>query len=132
MRRKKFAAILLMVVLAVSSFVLPAGAVLNEGGAPAICATGQFNMDIPGETLFKASTSFPLEVGETVTIKASYSPFSANVDFGLITPDGYFYCFTVTNGSIDKTIKITERGNYTFAIQNNSSAAISVSGYVNY
>lgn len=95
-------------------------------------ATGRFSMDIPGDTSVQASTSFPLEAGETVTIKASYSPFAASVDFGLIAPDGLFYFVNVTNGSIDQTIEVDQRGNYTFAVRNNSSNAISVSGYVNY
>lgn len=95
-------------------------------------ATGQFSMDIPANTMVKASSSFPLEVGEVVTIKASYSPFSASVDFGLIAPDGLFYFINVTNGSIDQRIKVDQRGNYTLAVRNNSSQEISVSGFVNY
>lgn len=75
--------------------------------------------------------SFPLEAGETVRINASYSP-DASVDFGLIDSDGRFHYLNVTNGSIDKTIRIEERGNYTFAARNNSSKTVSVSGYVSY
>ena len=95
-------------------------------------ATGRFSMDVSANTIRKASSSFPLEVGEVVTIKASYSPFSANVDFGLIAPNGRFYYITITNGSIDRAIEVTERGNYTFAVRNNSSFEVNVSGYVNY
>ena len=67
-----------------------------------------------------------------MTIEANYSPWSASVDFGLIAPDGLFYPVRGQNGSINKTIEIVERGNYTFAILNNSSVEISVSGYVKY
>lgn len=95
-------------------------------------ATGRFNIDVPGNDVRYLNDSFSLEAGETVTIKASYTPFSANVDFGLVTPDGRFRYVTVTKGSIDQTITVNQRGNYTFAIRNNSSAPISVSGYVNY
>lgn len=95
-------------------------------------ATGRFNMDVSANTSRKASTSFPLEAGETVTIKASYSPFSANVDFGLVDSSGRFHYVTVTDGSVDEAVTITERGNYTFAVRNNSAYPISVSGYVNY
>ena len=95
-------------------------------------ATGRFSMEVPGGALVKASSSFPLEAGETVTIKATYTPFSGSVDFGLIAPDGYFYYLNADDGSFDETIKVDERGNYTFAVQNNSSKAVSVSGYVNY
>lgn len=95
-------------------------------------ATGRFSMDVPAGALRQANTSFPLDPGEVVTIKASYSPFSANVDFGLITSDGWFYYFTENDGSVDQSIEITERGEYTFAIRNNSTYSINVSGYVNY
>lgn len=67
-----------------------------------------------------------------MTIKASYSPFSASVDFGLIEPDGTFLFVNVTDGSVDQEIEIERRGQYTLAIRNNSSKEISVSGFVNY
>lgn len=95
-------------------------------------ASGKFSMDVPGNTAIKADSSFPLEVGERVTIKASYSPFSADVDFGLIAPDGLFYYVNVSDGSVDQTIEVTQRGYYTLTIRNNSTETISVSGYVKY
>lgn len=95
-------------------------------------ATGSFNMTLSSNTLKKASTSFPLESGEVVTIKASYSPFSANMDFGLIGPDGAFHYVSVSNGTISQKIKINTAGNYTFAVRNNSSQTVKVSGFVNY
>ena len=54
-------------------------------------ASGKFDFDIPAKTLMKASSSFPMEYGETVTITASYTPASASMDFGLIDSDGTFY-----------------------------------------
>lgn len=95
-------------------------------------ATRNFNIDIAAKQTAQASSSFPLEAGEVVTIKASYSPFSASMDFGLISPDGTFHYVNVTGGSIDKAIRVEERGNYTFAVRNNSNYTVSVSGYVNY
>ena len=76
--------------------------------------------------------SFVLMTGETVTIKASYAPFDASVDFGLVDEDGTFYYFNVTTGNIDKTIIISKSGNYTLQIRNNSTGEIEVSGFVNY
>ena len=73
-----------------------------------------------------------MAAGETVTIKASYSPFSASVDFGLVAPDGKFYYFNITDGSIDKTIQVDESGNYTLQVRNNSNYEVKVSGFVNY
>lgn len=61
-------------------------------------ASGKFSMEVAANKTVKAKTSFPLEVGEVVTIKASYSPFNASVDFGLIAPDGLFYGINTTTG----------------------------------
>lgn len=79
-----------------------------------------------------ANQAFPMEAGETVTIKAAYTPMDASVDVGLVDSDGAFHYFNVKNGSIDKTIRIETRGNYKLAIRNNSGNVISVSGYVKY
>ena len=95
-------------------------------------ASGSFNMTGPAKSILRADKSFPLEAGETVTIKATYSPFSASVDFGLVDGNGKFHYLTVSNGTFDKTIKVEARGNYVFAVRNNSAKSISVSGYVNY
>ena len=95
-------------------------------------ATGSFNMTIPAKTNAQGDIVFPLAAGETVTIKASYSPFSASVDFGVIAPDGNYYGFNITNGSIDKTIRVSESGDYILQIRNNSSTEVEVSGFVNY
>lgn len=95
-------------------------------------ATGKFDFEIPANTLMKASSSFPMEYGETVTINAVYSPDSASVDFGLIDSNGLFYPVPGSNGSINQTIRIDLRGIYTFAVRNNSSYEVTVSGFVNY
>lgn len=95
-------------------------------------AIGSFSMSIPAKSQAMANSSFSLAAGETVTIKASYYPFSASVDVGLVAPDGKFYYFNITNGSIDKTIQVSESGKYTLMVRNNSSNEIEVSGFVNY
>ncbi len=95
-------------------------------------ATGKFDFEIPAKTMMKANSSFPLDYGETVTITASYAPASASMDFGLIDSDGTFYPVRASNGSINQTIKIDLKGTYVFAIRNNSSYSVSVSGFVNY
>lgn len=96
-------------------------------------ASVNFEVDLEENSIsVMRNVKFPLEAGETVTINASYSPFSASVDFGLIAPDGYFYYINVKNGSINKTIRVDERGNYMLAVRNNSDDTVSVVGYVNY
>lgn len=136
MKMKKVISVLLSLVVAssVSVSATAAGCTdqIQTRDSIVLRATGHFDIDVPAKTLRKAGTSFSMEYGETVTIKASYTPFSANVDFGLIDSNGSFYHFTETDGSVDRTIKISTRGKYTFAVRNNSSYPISVSGYVNY
>ena len=95
-------------------------------------ATGSFNVTIPANGKARAGSSFPLESGEIVTIKASYSPFSASLSFVLVDPDGKGHAFSVTGGSVNKGIRVDKRGNYTLQIWNNSAQSVSVSGYVNY
>ena len=40
-------------------------------------ASGSFNLNVPAKSSATANTSLPLEVGDYVTIQASYSPSSA-------------------------------------------------------
>lgn len=95
-------------------------------------ATNSFSMTISAKTKALADTSFSMMSGETVTIKASYAPFDASVDFGLVDSDGVFHYFNITNGSIDKTMRISKSGKYTLQIKNNSDSEVKVSGFVNY
>ncbi len=104
---------------------------LPGADVPVVCATGKFDMTVEANSMATADTAFPLEVRATVRINASYTP-NGSVDFGLLDSDNVFHYLTVTKGSIDKTLKIEKRGNYTFAIRNNTDNKISVSGYVTY
>lgn len=132
---RKFACTLVVGAISLGCFYAPAEAVSpvkQEMQSISLYATNRFNMDVPANTIIAANTGFSLEAGETVTIKAVYSPFNASVDFGLIDSDGSFHYFNTNDGTFDKTIKIKERGYYTLAVRNNSSDTINVSGYVNY
>lgn len=140
MRLKRFFSMVLACMLVVGSVSVPVDAdelenTTPENAMPNVvvpCATGSFSMTIPAKTKLSASTSFPLAAGETVTIKASYSPFSASVDFGLIAPNGVYYYFNITNGSIDRTIQVPESGDYILQIRNNAVFEVEVAGFVNY
>lgn len=132
---KKLFCLMLLLVVVTSCFGVSAEAAEAtpyDDGFLMERAMGQFDLEVPGNSAVKASTSFPLEVGEVVTIKATYSPFSASVDFGVIAPDGLFYGLNTTTGSFDKAIEVSQRGHYYLAIRNNSSEEIHVSGHVNY
>lgn len=140
MRVKRIFCIALTCLLIVGSFSIQVGAVETDtttlkgvkNNVVAPLATESYSINIPAKTKLSANTSFPLAAGETVTIKASYSPFSASVDFGLIAPNGTYYFFNITNGSIDKTIQVSEGGDYIFQIRNNSETEVRVVGFVNY
>ncbi len=95
-------------------------------------ATQSFHITLGAKKTLTADTSFPMAAGETVTITASYSPSSASLDFGLVAPDGSFYYFNETDGSVDRTIQVDETGDYTFQVRNNSYSTVEVSGFVNY
>lgn len=135
MRMKRFFCMVLACIAVIGCLSVNAGAVETveaETSAVIARATNRFSTDIPGDSLYTDDKSFPLAVGETITISATYTPRSASVDFGFIAPDGLFYSVSGKNGSVDQTIQVSQRGDYTLAIRNNSSNTVSVSGFVNY
>ena len=138
MGMKRSICLLVACILAMGCLSVPVDAASGEECVSGISeiaerrATGHFDFEIPANTLMRASSNFPMEYGETVTITASYSPAAANVDFGLIDSDSKFHYERASDGSFGETIRIDERGTYTFAIRNNSSYSIHVSGFVNY
>ena len=136
MRLRKSFAMMLVLAMMISCIEVSAFAIEdlpNENNSfITVRAMGKFDIEVPGNTAVKADSSFPLEVGEVVTIKAVYSPFSASVDSGLLAPDGLFYGLSANNGSFDEQIEVNQRGNYTLVIRNNSDEEISVTGFVNY
>ena len=95
-------------------------------------AENGFDLRISGGHSAKADTGFWMGAGETITIRATYTPVQASLDVGVEGSDGTFYYTTVTGGSINKTIRVPEAGNYKLAIRNNASVTVKVSGYVNY
>ena len=95
MKKNQCLTVILALVMMLSCFGVNVSAAEECLGAEetisVVRATGKFDMEVRANRTVKAGSSFPLEVGEVVTIKATYSPFSASVDFGLIAPDGLFY-----------------------------------------
>lgn len=137
MRMKRMICLVMVCCVFIGTVAMPVRAVeaipqTEESNIVSPLATNSFNLSVPANTKVRADTSFPLAAGETVTIKASFSPFSASLDVGLIAPDGNFYYFSVTGGIIDETILVNESGNYTFQIRNNADTEVKVSGFVNY
>ena len=121
---KKTLCSLLTVVLLISCFAGTVNAAER--------ASGKFDVTVKAGELKPAKNGFPMAAGETVTINATYSPSSADVDFGLIDKDGRFHYLKGENGAFNKKIEIPENGTYTFAIRNNSDASVDVTGFVRY
>lgn len=95
-------------------------------------ASGSFNVTVKPYARTKGDTDFPLEAGETVRIYATYSPDSANLDFGLVDTDGVFHYASAENGNVDTTFEVPESGNYRLGIKNNWGQTVKVSGFVKY
>ena len=140
MQMRRMACVVIVCCLLIGTTVIPASATevlpLSEEqfqiGTVNPLATNSFSITIPANSKVRANSSFSMMVGETITIKASYAPFSADVDIGFIAPDGRFYYISVTGGSIDQTIQVSQSGLYTLQIRNNSDAEIEIAGFVNY
>lgn len=95
-------------------------------------ATTSVSWTVNANVLKKATTTFPMEAGECITINCSYTPRWADVDFGLIAPDGLFHYLSGQDGSVNRTIRIDERGEYRFGVYNKSSNTVSVTGFIEY
>lgn len=95
-------------------------------------ATARIECTIRPNTIGKGSRPFTLEADEEVTINCTYSPRTADVDFGFIAPNGSFHYLTGNDGSMKKTIIMSESGQYYFAVRNNTTRTIEVLGYVYY
>ncbi len=121
---KKTLCSLLTVVLLISCFAGTVNAAER--------ASGKFDITVMAGELKPAKTGFPMAAGETVTINATYSPSSADIDFGLIDKNGAFHYLKGENGAFNKKIEIPGNGTYTFAVRNNSDVSVNVTGFVKY
>ena len=135
MKRKRIVGVVLALAVVFSCFTVPAFAQENLREEPLTLerrASGRFSITVKAGDVRKAATSFPLEKGDTVRIKASYAPADATVNFGLTGPDNQFYYIPVSTGAIDETIEVNQHGYYTLTIENTSDSDVTVNGYVNY
>ena len=95
-------------------------------------ATDRIEATISANKIAVLGDSVSLDCGEVVTFNFTYTPRDANVKFGYIAPDGYFYGLSGSNGNINKGIRVSKPGSYTLAIWNKSDTAVTVRGTVNY
>lgn len=94
--------------------------------------TNRVDVTTEPNTTATIGTSLSIEADETVTINCTYSPRTADVDFGLITPRGTFVFVEGEDGSCNQTIQVSQTGDYYFAVRNNSSNDVEVLGYAYY
>lgn len=125
---------LLLACMAVFSFAaIPAQAAeAPDNNTVILRATGRLNHTIPKNSVLPIGAEFSLEAGDKVTFNCSYTPKSASVDFGYIDSDNTFHFLNSTSGSIYKALEIPKSGQYTIAIRNNASYAITVTGTIKY
>lgn len=112
--------------------ILLAFSVTISAAAIAPRATNRVNTTIQPDSIVRVGTSLSMEADELVTINCTYSPRTADIDFGLITPQNTFRYLSGEDGSCRQTLRINETGNYYFAVRNNTSRTVEVLGYVYY
>ena len=95
-------------------------------------ASGRVDYRIAAKSIIYLGNDFYLDNNEVISYDCTYTPKSASIDFGYIAPDGLFYSINCTSGSINKSIKVNQIGQYTLAIRNNASYAVTVTGTVRY
>lgn len=133
MMHKRLRALLLTCILILSCAVVPVGAVESSAGKEVIArTTGQLNHTISANTLAFVSDRISLDKDESIRYNCTYTSKSASVDFGYVDANNAFYYLNCTSGSIYKSLKIRESGEYRIAIRNNASYDITVTGNIRY
>lgn len=133
MKRNKLLSIVLVCILALNCLFISAAAVEapdTDTLTPRVSEC--ISQTVSANTTAIMDEGFSLDVGDTIKYDCTYTPKSASVNFGYIAPDGLFYSLNSTSGSINKSIKINQTGEYTLAIRNNESYAVTVTGTVKY
>lgn len=133
MKLKRFSTTLLASILLLVFSLNPAVAVGASGEIVVMPrASGRVDHSISANSKIVFKPAFSLDADETIKFECTYTPKSASVDFGVIAPDGLFHYVNCTSGSIDKSIRVEEAGEYTMVIRNNSSYTVTVTGTVRY
>lgn len=129
---KRLAASLLACMLFLSVSLVPtAAAEVTNGDIVISRSTGRLNHSLPtGITLI--TQALPYVKGDTIKYDCTYTPKYTSLDFGYIDSDNVFHYLNYTSGSINQSFEIARTGQYTLAIRNNESYAVTVTGTVRY
>lgn len=133
MGRKRFVSAFLACMLLFSCSLIPAIAVegpSNSSVMPRV--SGRLNYTFAADATTQVGQSFSLAKGDIISYDCIYTPRSASLDFGLLDSDNVFHYLNCTSGSFSKSIKVDAPGQYTLAIRNNESYAVTVTGTVKY
>lgn len=80
----------------------------------------------------RGETDSPVKVymtsGDTFTFNLTYTPTSANMEIGVMQPNGVFLRYTRSDGKLSSTLKVTQNGIYYIKVKNNSSSSVKFSG----
>lgn len=134
MKFRKILSLLITCLFALGCLTAPAAATISSNLDTQFItrATDRIEATISANKIAVLGDSVSLDSGEVVTFNFTYTPRNASVKFGYIGPDGYFYGLSGYKGSIDKGIRVNQRGSYTLAIWNKSDEPVTLKGTVNY
>lgn len=133
MKRNRLAAVLLSVSVLLSCSFLPALAAETPGSEIVISrVSGRLEHSFPANIVTPISSTVSLGKGETITYDCTYTPRYSSLDFGYLDSENVFHYQNFTNGIVDTSIEISQRGQYRLAIRNNENYAVAISGTVKY
>lgn len=132
MCRKQFSTILLACVLLLSCSLIPTSAAERQSSdAITPYVSGRLDHSLkPGTTPITQALYYVKD--DTIKYDCTYTPKSASLDFGYIDSDNIFHYLNYTSGSINQSFKFSRTGQFTLAIRNNESYAVTVTGTVRY
>lgn len=87
-------------VFALALSILFAFNVTSPAAAIALRATNSVNVTIQSNSFASVGTPLSMEVGELVTINCTFAPRTADVDFGLLSPQNEFAYFPGENREV--------------------------------
>ncbi|MEY8402188.1 hypothetical protein AALA54_02445 [Oscillospiraceae bacterium 44-34] len=132
MKHNRLAVALLTFMLLFSCPFVSASASVPGGDIAIPLATGRLEHKLPANLITPISQPISFEKGETIAYNCTYTPKSASMDFGYIDSNNVFHYLNCTSGSIEKSFELARAGQYTLAIRNNASYAVTVTGTVRY
>lgn len=133
MRCKRILAALLVCAAVLGCTIIPVGAMEVPDAETVIPrVSGSINSTISANSIVSVGDWFYLSEGDIIKFDCTYTPASASMDFGAITPDGLFHPLNTTSGSFKKSFVADETGQYLIVIRNNEDYAVTVTGSVRY